>query len=99
MITRELKPIIRQTERQTDTGIMNNIITKKKRTKEEASPDSVSIQPVKLRILASNTSAPTTPALYDKSPGTGPYFPPHLQFVASQLTPIQNLRNYILTSG
>ncbi|KAH3727854.1 hypothetical protein DPMN_053799 [Dreissena polymorpha] len=40
--------------------------------------------------MASNTSAPTTPATHDKSSGPDPYFPPHLQFIAGQLTPTQS---------
>ncbi len=65
-------------------------MTRKKRTKEEASPNSMSGQPDKLHKMASNTSAPTTPAPHDTSSGPGPYFPPHLQFIASQLTPTQS---------
>ncbi|KAH3842942.1 hypothetical protein DPMN_116448 [Dreissena polymorpha] len=62
-------------------------MTRKKRTKQEASPDSVSGQPDKQHKMASNTSSPTTPASHDKSPGAGPFMPPHLQFLATHLLP------------
>ncbi|KAH3858517.1 hypothetical protein DPMN_101143 [Dreissena polymorpha] len=49
--------------------------TDKKRTKEDASPNSVCGQRDKLHKMASNTNAPTTPL--DKSPGLGPLLHQH----------------------